>query len=180
MGRYFSCAAARSRGTGIHASSLAEWSRRTHRDPRVFEHPHAAGHSSHIVHAISSASARPTASGPSGDGESSLSFTFSRLCGPFAQRGRQRRAQWRRWNTRLDTDDRAIDRIARWVAERLTVPGVATAALEPRFNLSHESSQPDALRNGAHEGAALREWGNGRRVQVGGREAGKGQWAALA
>ena len=46
---------------------------------------------------------------------------------------RRRQGQVRRWNTRLDTDDRAIDRIARWIAERMTAPGVDTAAVEPHF-----------------------------------------------
>jgi hypothetical protein len=46
---------------------------------------------------------------------------------------RRRRDQLRRWNTRLDTDDRTIDRIARWVAERMTTQDVDTAALEPHF-----------------------------------------------
>jgi hypothetical protein len=46
---------------------------------------------------------------------------------------RRRRAQLHRWNTQLDTEDRAIDRIARWIAERMTAPGVDTAALDPHF-----------------------------------------------
>jgi len=45
----------------------------------------------------------------------------------------RRRAQLHRWNTALDTDDRKIDRIARWVAERTTEPGVDTAAIDPHF-----------------------------------------------
>lgn len=46
----------------------------------------------------------------------------------------------------------AIERIAPWVAERLTAPGTDTAALEPHF-LFDESAGPDARRNAAHEGA---------------------------
>jgi hypothetical protein len=46
---------------------------------------------------------------------------------------RRRQAQMRRWNTQLDTDDRAIDRIARWIAERMSAPGVDTTAVDPHF-----------------------------------------------
>ena len=53
-----------------------------------------------------------------------------RLVDPDARR---RRGQLRRWNARLDTDDRAIDRIARWIAERMTTPGVDRAAVAPHF-----------------------------------------------
>ena len=91
---------------------------------------------------------------------------------------RQRRAQLRRWNTRLDTDDRAIDRIARWVAERMTAPGVDTAALEPHFTYltnHHHRMRYATLRtkglpsgSGATEGAcksvvAMRAKGSGQR-----------------
>ena len=46
---------------------------------------------------------------------------------------RRRRAPLRRWNTRLDGDNRAIDRIARSIAEQLTASGVDTAAADPHF-----------------------------------------------
>lgn len=46
---------------------------------------------------------------------------------------RRRQLQMRQWNRRLDTDDRTIDQIARWVARRMTAPGVETAAIEPHF-----------------------------------------------
>lgn len=47
-----------------------------------------------------------------------------RLVEPDARRRRQ---QLRRWNTALDTDDRAIDRIARWIAQQ--IHGCASEAL---------------------------------------------------
>jgi hypothetical protein len=65
---------------------------------------------------------------------------------------RRRQAQLRRWNTRLDTDDRTIDRIARWIAERMTAPGVDTAAVEPHF--TYVVNQQDRMRY-----ATLREKG---------------------
>jgi hypothetical protein len=54
---------------------------------------------------------------------------------------RRRHGHLRRWNAALDTDDRAIDRIARWVAQRMTAPGVDTAAIEPHFTYltNHQS-----------------------------------------
>jgi hypothetical protein len=76
---------------------------------------------------------------------------------------RRRQAQLRRWNTRLDTDDRAIDRIARWIAERMATPEVDTAALEPHFTYlvnHHDRMRYATLRtkglpggSGATEGA---------------------------
>jgi hypothetical protein len=57
---------------------------------------------------------------------------------------RQRLAQLRRWNTRLDADDRAIDRIARWIAARMIAPGVDTAAIEPHF--TYLTNQADRMR----------------------------------
>jgi hypothetical protein len=64
-----------------------------------------------------------------------------RLVEPDDQR---RQTQLRRWNTRLDTDDRAIDRIARWIAERMAAPGVDTAAVEPHF--TYLVNQKDRMR----------------------------------
>lgn len=47
---------------------------------------------------------------------------------------RRRRAQLRRWNEALDTDDGAIDRIARWVARELSESvGEALATLEAHW-----------------------------------------------
>lgn len=76
---------------------------------------------------------------------------------------RRRQVQVRRWNTRLDTDDRAIDRIARWIVERMTAPGVDTAAVEPHFTYlvnHHDRMRYATLRtkglpcgSGATEGA---------------------------
>jgi hypothetical protein len=91
---------------------------------------------------------------------------------------RRRRAYLRRWNTRLDTDDRAIDRIARWIAERMTAPGVDTAVVEPHF--TYLTNHQDRMRyatlrrtglpcgSGATEGAcksvvAMRAKGSGQR-----------------
>lgn len=90
----------------------------------------------------------------------------------------QRLGQLRRWNAALDTDDRAIDRIARWVARRMTAPGVDTAAIEPHFTYltNHQARMRYAsLRrrglpcgSGATEGAcksvvAMRAKGSGQR-----------------
>jgi hypothetical protein len=91
---------------------------------------------------------------------------------------RRRHGQLRRWNAALDTDDRAIDRIARWVAQRMTAPGVDTAAIEPHFTslTNHQSRMRYAtLRrrglpcgSGATEGACksvvtMRAKGSGQR-----------------
>jgi hypothetical protein len=47
---------------------------------------------------------------------------------------RRRHQQLRRWNTALDTDDRAIDRIATWIAQRLPEhDGEALATLEKHW-----------------------------------------------
>jgi hypothetical protein len=90
----------------------------------------------------------------------------------------RRHAQLRRWNTQLDTDDRAIDRIARWIATQMTEPGVNTAAIEPHF--TYLTNHQDRMRyatlqarglpcgSGATEGACksvvkMRAKGSGQR-----------------
>ena len=90
----------------------------------------------------------------------------------------RRRAQLRRWNTTLDADDRAIDRIARRVAEWMTTAPVDPAAVEPHF--TYLSKNSDRMRyatmgakglpcgSGATEGACksvvtMRAKGSGQR-----------------
>jgi hypothetical protein len=90
----------------------------------------------------------------------------------------RRCAQLRRWNMQLDTDNRTIDRIARWIAKRMTAPGVDTAAIEPHF--TYLTNQQDRMRyatlrtkglpcgSGATEGACksvvkMRAKGSGQR-----------------
>jgi hypothetical protein len=90
----------------------------------------------------------------------------------------RRHAQRRRWNTQLDTDDRTIDRIARWIATRMTEPGVNAAAIEPHF--TYLTNHQDRMRyatlqarglpcgSGATEGACksvvkMRAKGSGQR-----------------
>ena len=98
-----------------------------------------------------------------------------RLVEPEAPR---RQAQLRRWNHQLDTDDGTLDRIARWIARRMTAPGIDTAAVEPHF--TYLTNHQDRMRyatlrqqglpcgSGATEGACksvvkMRTKGSGQR-----------------
>lgn len=91
---------------------------------------------------------------------------------------RRRHDQLRRWNTRLDTDDRTIDRIVRWIAERTARQTGDTTAVEPL--LTYLTNQQPRMRyvtlrkkglpcgSGATEGACksvvtMRAKGSGQR-----------------
>ena len=108
-----------------------------------------------------------------------------RLVEPEAPRRQapRRQAQLRRWNHQLDTDDGTIDRIARWIARRMTAPGVDTAAIDPHFTyLTNHQARLGYARlrrrglpcgSGVTEGAcksvvSMRAKGSGQRWHAGG------------
>jgi hypothetical protein len=94
---------------------------------------------------------------------------------------RRRHQQLRRWNTALDTDDRAIDRIVRWIAQQIPAyDGEALATLEAHWTYRGEQQRSHALCHLAPRRLAVRKRCHRRRLQVGRHHAHQAERATLA